>query len=61
MRRAVLLSGHLGAGKTGLARLLRDDFNFHIVRTSDILRGVATERKLPVDRKSDLVPEKRIS
>lgn len=44
MRQVVLISGHLGAGKSGLAHLLHKEFGYHRIQTSRVLSGVAKER-----------------
>ncbi|RZS81223.1 adenylosuccinate synthetase [Pigmentiphaga kullae] len=50
MRRIVLISGHLCTGKSALARALRDEFGFHVVKSSDILRDIAKSRDFGKDR-----------
>ena len=34
----VLITGHLGTGKTHLAKRLHRDHNFHMIRTSEEIR-----------------------
>src|SRR5688572_24814018 len=46
MRQIVLITGRLYTGKSGLASLLRDDFGFAVLKTSDELRKIADERAL---------------
>lgn len=52
MRQVVLISGHLGAGKSGLARLLHQEFGYHRIRTSEILSARAPHQDLGLDRAS---------
>lgn len=52
MRQVVLISGHLGAGKSGLAHLLHKEFGYHRIQTSRVLSGVATERGRGTDRRA---------
>lgn len=52
MRKVVLLSGRTCNGKSNLANLLRERYGFHILRTSEYLRAVASKRGLLTDRKS---------
>lgn len=52
MKQVVLISGHLGAGKSGLARLLHKDFGYHRISTSGLLTQEAKSRGLGTDRKS---------
>lgn len=52
MRRIVLVSGKICAGKTGLASRLRDGFGFELVKTSEILKAHARARGHPADRLS---------
>ncbi|UGV25053.1 adenylosuccinate synthetase [Rhodopseudomonas boonkerdii] len=52
MRQVVLISGHICTGKSDLARRLKEEFAFHSIRTSDILREIADHRRLPNDRVS---------
>ena len=51
-RQVVLITGHTCNGKSYLARALRDEFGFHLVRTSEILTRVSKARALPTDRLS---------
>lgn len=50
MRRIVLLSGHLCTGKSELARSLEVEFGYHIVKSSEILKGIASSRGAEQDR-----------
>ncbi len=50
MREVVLISGHICTGKSELGRLLRDEFGYHLIKTSDILRSIASTRKLETGR-----------
>lgn len=50
MRRIVLISGHLCTGKSELARALENEFNYHIVKSSSILREIAKDRGVNDDR-----------
>lgn len=52
MRQVVLISGHLRAGKSGLARLLQKDFGYQRISTSGLLAQEAKSRGLETDRKS---------
>jgi adenylosuccinate synthase len=52
MRQVVLISGHFCTGKSGLARRLHEEFGYHRIRTSDILKSIAKRRKLKSDRLS---------
>lgn len=52
MRQIVIISGHTCAGKSGLATRLHEDFGYHIIRTSDILRSEAEKRQISNGRKS---------
>jgi adenylosuccinate synthase len=52
MRKIVLISGHLCTGKSELARSLQEEFGYHIVKSSDILKGIARERGDRDDRLS---------
>ncbi len=52
MRQIVLVSGRTCAGKSELAELLRDEFGYHLVRTSDLLRQQALVDKSKSDRLS---------
>ena len=44
MRQVIVISGHICTGKSELARRLRDQFEYHLVKTSDILRTTANKR-----------------
>lgn len=50
MRKIVLITGRLYTGKSGLAKLLREEFGFALFKTSGALRDVAQERSLASDR-----------
>lgn len=50
MREVVLISGHICNGKSELGRLLRDEFGYHLIKTSDILRRIAGERQIEPGR-----------
>lgn len=52
MDKIVLISGHIGTGKTKLCNKLEEDFNFRIIRSKDILRRHAEEKGLNNDRLS---------
>lgn len=52
MRKVVLLSGRTCNGKSKLAKLLRERYDFHILHTSEYLREVASKRGLLTDRMS---------
>ena len=52
MRQVVLVSGHICTGKSGLARRLREKFDFHLLRTSEFLATEAEKRKRATDRLS---------
>lgn len=52
MRRVVLISGHTCTGKSGLARRLHEEFGYHRIHTSQILKRIAKKRKLTLDRRS---------
>jgi adenylosuccinate synthase len=45
-----LISGHLGAGKSGLASLLHQEFGYHLFSSSGHLKALAAARGLPADR-----------
>lgn len=51
MRQVVLISGHLGAGKSGLARLLQKDFGYCRISTSELLTVEAKSRGLGSNRR----------
>ena len=50
MRQVVLISGRIGTGKSGLARRLKEEFGYLLIRTSEILAAEARRRKRPTDR-----------
>src|SRR3954466_7226435 len=50
MRQVVLISGHICTGKSELARRLNQQFGYHIISTSEILKGIADKRNKPTDR-----------
>ncbi len=52
MRQIVLISGRTCTGKSGLGRRLNEEFGYHLVKTSDILKDEATKRGIKVDRLS---------
>ena len=52
MRKVVLLSGRTCNGKSELAKLLHQRYDFHILRTSEYLCEVAKKRELLTDRVS---------
>lgn len=52
MRQVVLISGRICTGKTGLANSLRDEFGYHLIRTSEILTRIAGTRQGGTDRLS---------
>ncbi|SEH40058.1 adenylosuccinate synthetase [Tardiphaga sp. OK245] len=52
MRQVVLISGHICTGKTALAEQLQAEFGYHVVRTSELIRAEAKERKKKADRRS---------
>jgi adenylosuccinate synthase len=52
MDQVVLISGHLGAGKSGLARWLETEFEYHRFSSSDFLKQEAARRGLSTDRRS---------
>jgi adenylosuccinate synthase len=52
MRQVVLISGRICTGKSGLARRLKDEFGYYLIRTSKTLAEVAKQRGLPSDRMS---------
>ncbi|MBO1114264.1 adenylosuccinate synthetase [Bordetella petrii] len=52
MDQVVLISGHLGAGKSGLARILESEFDYLRFSSSEFLRQEATRRGRALDRKS---------
>ncbi|AEF91096.1 Adenylosuccinate synthetase [Delftia sp. Cs1-4] len=52
MDQVVLISGHLGAGKSGLAQMLESEFDYHRFSSSAYLTQEAARRGLASDRKS---------
>lgn len=52
MDQVVLISGHLGAGKSGLARILESEFEYHRFSSSGYLKEQAALRGLKSDRRS---------
>lgn len=52
MRQIVLISGRICTGKSGLAKRLRDQFDYHLVQTSKYLAEIASQRGLSIDRLS---------
>lgn len=46
----LLLSGPLSVGKTSVARVLTDEFQFRRISSGDYLRGILAKRKLPETR-----------
>lgn len=52
MRQVVLISGRICTGKTGLANSLRDEFGYHLIRTSEVLTRIAAARRGKSDRLS---------
>lgn len=52
MDQVVLISGHLGAGKSGLARILESEFEYFRFSSSGYLRQEAARRGVPSDRSS---------
>lgn len=52
MRQLVLISGRKCTGKSGLGKGLKDEFGYHLVRTSEILRHKARELRRKADRLS---------
>ena len=52
MAKVVLLSGHIGSGKTELARELHRRFSFQVIKTSELVREAARRRRLSKDRKT---------
>lgn len=53
MRQVVLITGRLYTGKPVLAKLLQDEFDYHLLKSSDILKEIAAQRSLP-DTNADL-------
>lgn len=52
MRKVLLVSGRTSSGKSGLARRLSEEYGYFPIRTSEILRQIAHERGVKVDRNS---------
>ncbi len=52
MRRVILVSGRICTGKSALAESLKNEFAFHVLRTSSILSEIALERGFGRDRLS---------
>src|SRR5260370_21350642 len=52
MKQIVLIIGHICSGKSRLARDLARDFGFRPVKTSEVVRRHAQERRRPTDRLS---------
>ena len=52
MKQVVLISGHICSGKSRLARDLARQFGFRPVKTSEVVRRHAQERRRPTDRLS---------
>lgn len=52
MEQIVLISGHLGAGKSGLARLLEQEYGYHYFSSSGYLKEVAKCKGVATDRAS---------
>lgn len=50
MRKVVVISGHICTGKSELARRLGDQFGFHLIKTSDLLKAIAHKRGKRTDR-----------
>lgn len=50
MRQVVLISGHICTGKTDLAKRLQQEFGYHIIRTSALVKAEAEKRRLKTDR-----------
>jgi adenylosuccinate synthase len=50
MEQIVLISGHLGAGKSGLAKLLADEYGYYWFSSSDYLRELAHSKGRGDDR-----------
>lgn len=50
MRQVVLISGHICTGKSELAQRLREEFGYHSVSTSSILKSKAVADGRPTDR-----------
>ena len=52
MRQIVLISGRTCTGKSGLGRRLRDEFGYHLVKTSNVLKAEAEKRGINTDRQT---------
>jgi adenylosuccinate synthase len=52
MRQVVLISGHICTGKTDLARRLQAEFDYCVVRTSELIKAEAKKRGRKSDRRS---------
>src|ERR1700678_3524291 len=52
MRQVVLISGRICTGKSGLGWRLKDEFGYHLIRTSEILKLEAQRRGRDSDRLS---------
>jgi adenylosuccinate synthase len=50
MRRIVLISGRSYSGKSGLGHRLSEEYNYHLVRTSDLVGIEADNRRIPRSR-----------
>jgi adenylosuccinate synthase len=50
MRQIVLISGRICTGKSGLCKRLHDEFGYIQIRTSEILKKIAEERRAKTDR-----------
>lgn len=50
MRKILVVSGHICTGKSELGRRLQDQFGYHRIKTSDLLRGIANERGTDTSR-----------
>jgi adenylate kinase family enzyme len=48
----LLLSGPLSVGKSSVARVLTDEFHFTRISSSDFLRGILAERRIPTTRQA---------
>jgi len=52
MRKVIAISGHICTGKSELGRRLQDQFGYHLIKTSDILRRIANERGMESTRRA---------
>lgn len=50
----LLITGHTGTGKSALAKRLSDHFEFKVFKTSEHIRAVAQQRKIPSQERQDL-------